>query len=64
MRGHVETVLKRGDGNLQCKELWYCDSWHFVDVAYPSKDIVFRFVIEYSSRLRDFGPLCNRCIFI
>jgi hypothetical protein len=27
----------------------------FVGVAYQGKDIVFRFIIEYSS-LRDFGP--------
>jgi len=26
-----------------------------IGLAYPSKDIVFRFIIEYSS-LRDFGP--------
>jgi hypothetical protein len=30
---------------------------HFVGLAYKGKDIiVFRFIIEYSSRLRDFGP--------
>jgi hypothetical protein len=28
---------------------------HFVGFAYQGKDIVFRFIIEYSS-LRDFGP--------
>jgi hypothetical protein len=28
----------------------------FVGLAYQGKDIVFRFIIEYSS-LRDFGPL-------
>jgi hypothetical protein len=39
-------------------------------LAYHSKDIVFRFIIEYSSTLRDFGPLGdnnnnnNRSIFI
>jgi hypothetical protein len=27
----------------------------FIDLAYQGKDIVFRFIIEYSS-LRDFGP--------
>ncbi len=27
----------------------------FVDLAYQDKDIVFRFIIEYSS-LMDFGP--------
>jgi hypothetical protein len=35
----------------------------FVGLAYQGKDIVFRFVIEYSS-LRDFGPKVNRSIFI
>ncbi len=35
----------------------------FVGLAYQGKDIVFRFIIEYSS-LRDFGPLSNRSIFI
>ncbi len=28
---------------------------HFVGLAYEGNDIVFRFIIEYSS-LRDFGP--------
>ncbi len=32
---------------------------YFVAFAYQGKDIVFRFVIEYSSTLRDFGPLGN-----
>jgi hypothetical protein len=33
-----------------------CSYWTtFVDVAYEGKDIMFRFIIEYSS-LRDFGP--------
>jgi hypothetical protein len=31
---------------------------HFVGLAYQGKDIVFRFIIEYSS-LRDFWPLGN-----
>jgi hypothetical protein len=35
----------------------------FIGLAYQGKDIVFRFVIEYSS-LRDFWPLGNRSIFI
>jgi hypothetical protein len=30
----------------------------FIGFAYQGKDIVFRFIIEYSS-LRDFGPLGN-----
>jgi hypothetical protein len=35
----------------------------FVGLAYQGKDIVFRFIIEYSS-LRDFWPLGNnRLIF-
>ncbi len=29
--------------------------FHFIYLAYKGKDIVFRFIIEYSS-LRDFGP--------
>jgi len=29
--------------------------WAFVGLSYQGKDIVFRFIIEYSS-LRDFGP--------
>jgi hypothetical protein len=33
--------------------------------AYQGKDIVFKFIIEYSSSLMDFGPLGNnRSIFI
>jgi hypothetical protein len=37
----------------------------FVGLAYKGKDIVFRFIIEYSSLIRDFGPLGNnRSIFI
>jgi len=28
----------------------------FVGLAYKGKDIVFRFIIEYSSLIRDFGP--------
>jgi hypothetical protein len=40
----------------------FCPNLLFV--AYQGKDIVFRFIIEYSS-LRDFGPLGdNRFIFI
>jgi hypothetical protein len=31
----------------------------FIGHAYQGKDIVFRFIIEYSS-LRDFGPLGNK----
>jgi hypothetical protein len=29
---------------------------HFIGLAYQGKYIVFRFTIEYSSSLRDFGP--------
>ncbi len=29
---------------------------YFVGLAYKGKDIVFRFIIEYSSLIRDFGP--------
>jgi len=42
----------------------HCQVWFgFVGLAYQVKDIVFKFVIEYSS-FRDFGPLGNRSIFI
>ncbi len=36
-----------------------------IGLAYQGRDIVFRFIIEYSS-LRDFGPLGNniRSIFV
>ncbi len=34
-----------------------------VGLVYQGKDIVFRFIVEYSS-LRDFGPLGSRSIFI
>ncbi len=36
--------------------MWSLD---FVGIAYKGKDIVFRFIIEYSSLIRDFGPLGN-----
>jgi hypothetical protein len=45
---------------------WINDSSNFVGLAYRGKDIVFRFIIEYSS-LRDFyRPLGNnnRSLFI
>jgi hypothetical protein len=35
----------------------------FVGLVYQGKDIVFRFIIEYSN-LMDFGPWVNRCTFI
>ncbi len=41
----------------------YIVRFGFVGLAYQGRDIVFRFIIEYSS-LRDFGPLGNRSIFI
>jgi hypothetical protein len=45
-----------GERNLSTKEgrlfVWYV---LFVGFAYKGKDIVFGFIIEYSS-LRDFGP--------
>jgi len=34
---------------------WYVCLLMFIGLAYQDKDIVFRFIIEYSS-LRDFGP--------
>jgi len=41
-----------------------CEKESFVGLAYQGKDIVFRFIIEYSS-LWDFGPLgSSRYIFI
>jgi hypothetical protein len=35
-----------------------CEAWcgYFIGLAYQVKDIVFRFIIEYNSSLRDFGP--------
>jgi hypothetical protein len=49
----------------ECKKISMCNndfqtcSWtllvNFVGLAYQGKDIVFRFIIEYSS-LKDFGP--------
>jgi hypothetical protein len=30
--------------------------YHIFGLAYQGKDIVFRFIIEYYSSLRDFGP--------
>ncbi len=36
----------------------HCVEMEFVGLAYQGKDILFRFIIEYSS-LRDFGPLGN-----
>jgi hypothetical protein len=29
---------------------------YFIGLAHQGKEIVFRFIIEYSSSLRDFGP--------
>ncbi len=50
-------------GNLKNKRwiLWiqchFIFSLHFViGLAYQGKDIVFRFIIEYSRSLRDFSP--------
>jgi hypothetical protein len=31
------------------------DQQFFIGLAYQGKDIVFRFIIEYNSSLRDFG---------
>jgi hypothetical protein len=36
-------------------QLSFSLQYFFVGLAYQGKDIVFRFIIEYSS-LRDFGP--------
>ncbi len=52
-----------------CTLLWLVCRKCFLSLFSPSLlvgwDIVFRFIIEYSSRLRDFGPLGNntRSIF-
>jgi len=49
--------------------LFSLQSFYFIDLAYEVKDIVFRFIIEYSS-LMNFGPLGdnnnnnNRSIFL
>ncbi len=40
---------------------WYKPQ--FIGLSLVGKDIVFRFIIEYSS-LREFGPQGNRSIFI
>ncbi len=34
----------------------YLKSFNFVGLAHQGKDIVFRFIIEYSSRLMNFDP--------
>jgi hypothetical protein len=59
---HRASVLSDGphfigrERNLSTKEgrlfVWYV---LFLGFAYKGKDIVFRYIIEYSS-LRDFGP--------
>jgi hypothetical protein len=49
----LRTFSGRGDEQNQC---WLVLVDGFVGLAYQEgKDIVFRFIIEYSS-LRDFGP--------
>jgi hypothetical protein len=46
----------QGDGRETWKNTKLDHRSHpFVGLAYQGKDIVFRFIIEYSS-LRDFGP--------
>jgi hypothetical protein len=35
--------------------LFWLFTFRFIGLAYQGKDIVFRFIVEYSS-LRDFGP--------
>ncbi len=46
-------------GVTQNFKAWWCHNvkvnTKFVHLAYQGKDIVFRFIIEYSG-LRDFGP--------
>jgi hypothetical protein len=55
-----ESILKK-DASIVVDE-GYC-LLQFVGLADQGKDIVFRFIIKYSS-LRDFGPLGYRSIFI
>jgi hypothetical protein len=48
----------------QLQIMLYAKLGNLIGLSYQGKDIVFRFIIEYSS-LRDFGPLGNnRSIFI
>jgi hypothetical protein len=35
--------------------IWLGTEWKFIGLAYQGKDIVFRFIVEYSN-VRDFGP--------
>jgi hypothetical protein len=53
--------------NLPYNKIGHTSPLIFIGLAYQGKDIVFRFIIEYSS-LRDFGPQVNnnnnRSIFI
>jgi len=54
----------QSSGPLLSANILHKEPEEFVGLAYQGKDIVFRFIIEYSS-LRDFGPLGNnRSIFI
>jgi hypothetical protein len=55
---------------LYARRLLLFTNWPFIGLANQGKDIVLRFIIEYSSSLWDFGPLGNnnnnnnRSIFI
>jgi hypothetical protein len=49
-------ILWEGGEFCVCNLIFFC----FVGLAYQGKDIVFRFIIEYSR----FWPLDNRSIFI
>jgi hypothetical protein len=41
---------------LYARRLLLFTNWPFIGLANQGKDIVLRFIIEYSSSLWDFGP--------
>jgi hypothetical protein len=50
--------IVQGGENKRFGKTWHNGKkrFEFIGLAYQGKDIVFRFIIEYSS-LMDFGPL-------
>jgi hypothetical protein len=56
---HIQIALINSYRNYQSGRIHrpynISDQSSFIGLAYQGKDIVFRFIIEYSS-LRDFGP--------
>jgi hypothetical protein len=54
---HFVCLCKRSVHSIQVEKspFGFHYYYYFVGLAYQCKDIVFRFIIEYSS-LRDFGP--------